>query len=147
MCRWPGGTTGHAVGGALAAIIPGPEVASIAISIALIIRRYSLRRRHLAIGANCFNMAVVCLTWVIQSSVPYPAKRRPAPAAYSRGGVRRYIGLTLAAFLPPVEIWPPAVLFHSANGAAFVCPVSVIHLHSGDGYSTHGGRVHSSKAW
>ena len=34
----PGGTTGHAVGAALAAIILGPEVATIAVSIALIIQ-------------------------------------------------------------------------------------------------------------
>ena len=34
----PGGTTGHAVGAALAAIILGPEIATIAISIALMIQ-------------------------------------------------------------------------------------------------------------
>ena len=56
----PGGTTGHAVGGALAAIVLGPEVASIAISIALIIQAFLFGDGGiLAIGANCFNMAVV----------------------------------------------------------------------------------------
>src|SRR5512137_2050921 len=34
----PGGTTGHAVGGALAAIVLGPEIATIAVSIALVIQ-------------------------------------------------------------------------------------------------------------
>ncbi len=56
----PGGTTGHAVGGALAAVILGPEVASIAISIALIIQAFFFGDGGiLNIGANCFNMAVV----------------------------------------------------------------------------------------
>ena len=56
----PGGTTGHAVGGALAAIVLGPAVASVAISIALIIQALFFGDGGiLAIGANCFNMAVV----------------------------------------------------------------------------------------
>ncbi len=56
----PGGTTGHAVGGALAAIILGPEIATISISIALIIQAVFFGDGGiLAIGANCFNMAVV----------------------------------------------------------------------------------------
>ena len=55
----PGGTTGHAVGGALAAIVLGPEVATIAISIALVIQAFFFGDGGiLAIGANCFNMAV-----------------------------------------------------------------------------------------
>jgi len=36
----PGGTTAHAVGGALAAIILGPEIATMAISIALVIQAF-----------------------------------------------------------------------------------------------------------
>src|SRR3954467_2172010 len=56
----PGGTTGHAVGASLAAIILGPEVAIIAVSIALIIQAFFFGDGGiLAIGANCFNMAVV----------------------------------------------------------------------------------------
>src|SRR5512136_670831 len=56
----PGGTTGHAVAGALVAIILGPEVATIAISIALIIQAIFFGDGGiLAVGANCFNMAVV----------------------------------------------------------------------------------------
>src|SRR5512141_1315522 len=56
----PGGTSGHAVGAALAAIILGPEVAVIAISMALVIQAFFFGDGGiLAIGANCFNMAVV----------------------------------------------------------------------------------------
>ncbi|MEI6291142.1 MAG: energy-coupling factor ABC transporter permease, partial [Chloroflexota bacterium] len=56
----PGGTTGHATGAALAAIILGPEAAVVAVSIALIIQAFFFGDGGvLAIGANCFNMAVV----------------------------------------------------------------------------------------
>ena len=56
----PGGTTGHAIGAALAAVLLGPEVATIAISIALIIQAFFFGDGGiLAIGANCFNMAIV----------------------------------------------------------------------------------------
>ncbi len=56
----PGGTTGHAVGASLAAIILGPETATIAVSIALIIQAFFFGDGGiLAIGANSFNMAVV----------------------------------------------------------------------------------------
>src|SRR5512135_428188 len=55
-----GGTTGHAVGASLAAIILGPEVAVISVSVALIIQAFFFGDGGiLALGANCFNMAVV----------------------------------------------------------------------------------------
>jgi len=72
----PGGTTGHAVGGALAAIILGPEIATIAISIALIIQAFFFGDGGiLAIGANCFNMAVV---------LPYPRQESDHIGAVAR---------------------------------------------------------------
>ena len=56
----PGGTTAHAVGGALCAIIMGPEIATMAVSIALVIQAFFFGDGGiLALGANCFNMAVV----------------------------------------------------------------------------------------
>ncbi|MGE5140263.1 MAG: energy-coupling factor ABC transporter permease, partial [Rudaea sp.] len=55
----PGGTTGHAVGSTLAAIVLGPWVSVLAISIALIIQALFFGDGGiLAIGANVFNMAV-----------------------------------------------------------------------------------------
>ena len=54
-----GGTTGHAVGGAIVAILLGPWSAMIAISVALIIQALIFGDGGItAIGANCFNMAV-----------------------------------------------------------------------------------------
>ena len=55
----PGGTTVHAVGGALLAILIGPYAASLALSVALILQAFLFGDGGiLALGANIFNMAV-----------------------------------------------------------------------------------------
>jgi len=73
----PGGTTGHAVGGALAAIILGPEIATIAVSIALIIQALFFGDGGiLNIGANCFNMAIV-LPYISYAIYQYISKNMP----------------------------------------------------------------------
>ncbi|MGE5708452.1 MAG: energy-coupling factor ABC transporter permease, partial [Bacteroidota bacterium] len=56
----PGGTTGHAVGGVLVAILLGPWAASIAVSLALIVQALLFGDGGItAIGANCLTMGVV----------------------------------------------------------------------------------------
>jgi len=60
----PGGTTGHAVGGALVTILLGPWAATVAISVALVVQALIFGDGGItAIAANCFTMAVVG-TWV-----------------------------------------------------------------------------------
>ncbi len=120
----PGGTTGHAVGAALAAIVLGPEVAAIAVSIALIIQAFFFGDGGiLALGANCFNMAVV-IPYV--SSAVYQAftkgteissTRRPIGAAI--GG---WLGLTAAAFFTAVEFGLQPLLFTAADGTPLYAP-------------------------
>jgi cobalt/nickel transport system permease protein len=120
----PGGTTGHAVGGALAAIILGPEVASIAISMALIIQAFFFGDGGiLNIGANCFNMAVVlpyvsyAIYRAIASKSEVKSARRIAGAAL--GG---WVGLTVAAFFAAVEFGIQPALFHAADGTPLYAP-------------------------
>ena len=56
----PGGTTGHAIGAGLIAILLGPWAAVVSVSIVLIIQAFIFGDGGItAIGANCFNMAVV----------------------------------------------------------------------------------------
>src|SRR5271154_6845616 len=56
----PGGTTGHAVGMGVASIVLGPWASIVAISIALLIQAVFFGDGGItAIGANCFNMAIV----------------------------------------------------------------------------------------
>jgi cobalt/nickel transport system permease protein len=120
----PGGTTGHAVGAALAAIILGPEVATIAVSIALVIQAFFFGDGGiLAIGANCFNMAVAIpyISYAVYrlfargSSIGSP--RRLAGAAL--GG---WLGVTVAAFLTAVEFGIQPLLFKAADGTPLYAP-------------------------
>jgi cobalt/nickel transport system permease protein len=120
----PGGTTGHAVGGALAAIVLGPEIATIAISIALVIQAFFFGDGGiLALGANSFNMAVVLpyiayyIYTAIAGSSSISSRRRLFGAAI--GG---WLGLTIAAFFAGVEFGIQPLLFHSANGTPLYAP-------------------------
>jgi cobalt/nickel transport system permease protein len=120
----PGGTSGHAVGAALAAIILGPEVATIAVSIALIIQAVFFGDGGiLAIGANCFNMAVVipytayALYRLIAGKSPVSSSRRVIGAA--AGG---WLGVTLGAFFTGLEFGLQPLLFHAADGSPLYAP-------------------------
>ncbi len=56
----PGGTSGHATGGALVAILLGPWAACVAVSLALVIQAFLFGDGGItALGANCFTMAVI----------------------------------------------------------------------------------------
>jgi cobalt/nickel transport system permease protein len=120
----PGGSTGHAVGGALAAILLGPWAAMIAITVALVVQALLFGDGGItAIGANCFNMAVVIpfvgyytYLW-ISGGTPKDSTRRVI-AAFIAG----YLGINVAAFLAGVEFGLQPVLHHTATGQALYCP-------------------------
>ena len=120
----PGGTSGHAIGAALAAIVLGPEVAVIAVSIALIIQAFFFGDGGvLAIGANCFNMAVVipyvsyAVYQAISKGTPLNSPRRPWGAAL--GG---WLGVSAGAFLAGVEFGIQPLLFKAADGSPLYAP-------------------------
>ena len=120
----PGGTTAHAIGASLAAIILGPEVATIVVSIALIIQAFFFGDGGItALGANCFNMAVIVpyIAYAIYQAVskdqPLTSSRRPLGAAL--GG---WTGVTVAAFFTGVEFGIQPLLFKSADGAPLYAP-------------------------
>jgi cobalt/nickel transport system permease protein len=120
----PGGTTGHAVGAALAAIVIGPEAATIAVSIALIIQALFFGDGGvLAIGANCFNMAVV-IPYI--ASATYHAIARTSPYGSIRQWVGAvlggWLGVTAAAFLAGVEFGIQPLLFTNASGTPLYAP-------------------------
>ncbi len=120
----PGGTTGHAVGAALAAIILGPEVAVIAVSIALIIQAFFFGDGGiLALGANCFNMAVV-IPYV--SSAVYQAITKGTETSSPRrligAALGGWLGLTAGAFFTAVEFGIQPLLFSAADGTPLYAP-------------------------
>jgi cobalt/nickel transport system permease protein len=120
----PGGTTGHAVGAALAAIVLGPEAATIAVSIALIIQALFFGDGGvLAIGANCFNMAVVIpyVAYAVYQTAarnsPLSSRSRPIGAAL--GG---WLGVTISAFLAGVEFGMQPLLYTAVDGTPLYAP-------------------------
>ncbi len=120
----PGGTTGHAVGGALAAIILGPEVATIVVSMALIIQAIFFGDGGiLSIGANSFNMAVV-LPYVSYALYQSIAGQQPIDSSRRLVGafVGGWIGLTVAAAVAGFEFGLQPLLFHAADGTPLYAP-------------------------
>jgi cobalt/nickel transport system permease protein len=120
----PGGTTGHAVGAALAAIILGPEIATIAVSIALIIQAFFFGDGGiLAIGANCFNMAVV-IPYIAAATYHLFSKNSPIGSVrrWMGAAVGGWLGVTMGALFAGVEFGLQPLLFKSAEGAPLYAP-------------------------
>jgi cobalt/nickel transport system permease protein len=120
----PGGSTGHAVGGVLVAILLGPWAALIAISVALVVQALLFGDGGItAIGANCFNMAFVLpfsgyfAYRLIAANSRIDSRRRVIAA-----GLAGYLGLNIAALATGVEFGIQPLLHHTAEGQALYCP-------------------------
>ena len=119
-----GGSTGHAVGGVLVAILLGPWAACIAITVALVIQALLFGDGGITtIGANCFNMAFVLpfvgyyLYKILGYNAPLDSNRRVLAA-----GLAGYIGINVAALLAGIEFGLQPLLHHTALGQALYCP-------------------------
>ena len=120
----PDGTTAHAVGAVLIAVVLGPWAAVIAVSIALMIQALFFGDGGvLAFGANAFNMAFVmpmvgyAVYWALSRNVSLTSPRRPFAA-----GLGAYIGLNVAALCAAIEFGLQPALFHAANGTPLYAP-------------------------
>jgi cobalt/nickel transport system permease protein len=120
----PGGSTGHAVGGVLVAILLGPWAACIAITIALVVQALLFGDGGItAIGANCFNMAFVLpfvgyyVYRLISMGSAIDSNRRVIAAF-----IAAYIGINVAAVCAGVEFGLQPLFHHTANGQALYCP-------------------------
>jgi len=119
----PGGTTGHAVGSAVIAILFGPWAAMIAVSVALIIQALIFGDGGItAIGANCFNMAVFmpfAAYYIFKLFSNSSSKKgRVSFSAFISG----YLSLVLAAILTATEFGIQPIIASSADGKALYCP-------------------------
>jgi cobalt/nickel transport system permease protein len=120
----PDGTTAHAVGGALVAILLGPWAAVIAVSVALAFQALLFGDGGvLAYGLNVVNMAIVLpfvsygIYRLISGNVNLTSPRR-AVAGFIGG----YIGLNAAALCCGIELGIQPTLFHDASGAPLYSP-------------------------
>ena len=119
----PGGTTGHAVGGTLIAILTGsPAAGCIAVSIALLIQALLFGDGGiLAFGANCFNMAFILpyLGFFLYKLLLKKTGMRKLSAAISS-----YIGINAAAFCAAVEFGIQPLLFKKCRRPGSLLSVS-----------------------
>lgn len=147
----PGGTTAHGVGGALVALLLGPGYATVAVSVALLLQALLFGDGGLvALGANCFNMAVVLpfaayglyrgaravaglfargrgSGRVGSDSTAGAGAGSAAPGGRVGAFLGGYLGLTLASLCVAVELGVQPALFHDAAGRApyFPFPLAV----------------------
>lgn len=120
----PGGTTGHAVGAAIAAIILGPWQAMISISVSLIIQALFFGDGGiLALGANIFNMGILIplIATVVYrfANVILTGKKRVSPLA---AGIAGYIGINVAALATAIELGIQPLFYHDPMGHALYFP-------------------------
>jgi cobalt/nickel transport system permease protein len=120
----PGGTTGHAIGVGIATIVLGPWAAILAISTALTIQCLLFGDGGItALGANCFNMAIVgsLVTWGVYrvlTRTAAPGSRRRVIAA----GIAGYTAINVSALFAAIEFGVQPLLFHDAAGVPLYCP-------------------------
>lgn len=119
-----GGTTGHATGATLIAILLGPWAAVIAVSAAIIIQALLFGDGGItAIGANCFNMAVVGalvgygVYRLIAARSGVASRRRVAA-----GAIAAYVSLNVSALLTGIELGLQPMLERSASGQPLYAP-------------------------
>jgi cobalt/nickel transport system permease protein len=120
----PGGTTGHAVGVGLATVVLGPWASMLAISIALMIQAFFFGDGGItAIGANCFNMAIVGslaaygIYRVLAGRASISSPRRVIAA-----GLAGYGAINLSALCAAIEFGIQPMLYRDPTGAPLYCP-------------------------
>lgn len=119
----PGGTTGHAVGGTLIAILLGPEAACLSVSVTLIIQALLFGDGGiLAIGPNCFNMAFVLpfVGYGVYSLIAGKAKTKKG--RYIGAAIGSYLGINAASLCAAIEFGVQPYLFKASDGSALYCP-------------------------
>ena len=120
----PGGSTGHAVGGAIIGIVLGPWAAVIAISVALVLQALMFGDGGItAIAANCFNMGVVMpfvayyAYKLLSGNTEITSSRRVIVAA-----IAGWISLTIASACTGFEFGIQPILHHTAEGIPLYMP-------------------------
>ncbi|HXH69826.1 MAG TPA: cobalt transporter CbiM, partial [Pyrinomonadaceae bacterium] len=120
----PGGTTGHAAGIAIAAIVLGVWGSVLAISVALLIQALFFGDGGItAFAANSFNMAIVgslvagAVYRIVANRAELASTRRVVAA-----GLAGYAAINAAAFCASIEFGIQPMLFQDASGAPLYAP-------------------------
>ncbi len=120
----PGGTTAHAIGGTLIAVLLGPWAAVMGVSAALFIQAIFFGDGGiLAFGANAFNMAIVLpfVGYGVYYLIAGKADKE-SPRYWIGASIGAYVGINAAALCAAIEFGIQPLLFHTANGTPLYCP-------------------------
>ena len=124
----PGGTSGHAIGAGLIAILLGPYAAVFAVTIALAIQALFFGDGGvLAIGVNCFNMAfimpyVAYYLFIFVKKI-FPSKKGEYFGVFLGG----YISINVAALVAAIEFGIQPLLFKDASGLPLYSPYGLVY--------------------
>jgi cobalt/nickel transport system permease protein len=120
----PDGTTAHAIGGGLVAVLLGPWAGVIAVSVALAFQALLFGDGGVLVyGVNVLNMAIILpfvaygVYRLVAGKSTLTSRRRVLAAA--AGG---YLGLVTAALACGIELGIQPDLFHNAQGAPLYSP-------------------------
>ena len=123
----PDGTSAHAVGAVIIAIVLGPWAAVIAVSVALLFQALLFGDGGvLAFGANCLNMAIIMpfvglgIYRLLAGHAPLTSRRRVLAA-----GCGGYVGINAAALAAAVEFGLQPGMFHTSSGAPLYSPYNL----------------------
>jgi cobalt/nickel transport system permease protein len=119
----PGGTTGHVVCASVIAIILGPWAAVVSVSVALVIQSLVFGDGGVtAIGANCFNMAVVMpfvsyyvLKWI---NGKFIGGKRTYLASFLAG----YVGINVTAIMAAILFGIQPLIASTPQGQPLYAP-------------------------
>lgn len=120
----PGGTTAHAVGMAVAAILLGPWAGLVAISLALAIQALFFGDGGItAFGANALNMAVIgsFTAWWVYRLLANRAELT-APWRAFAAAAAGYVAINASALATGIEFGLQPLLFHDASGTPLYAP-------------------------
>jgi len=124
----PDGTSAHAVGASILAIILGPWAATVGVSIALIIQAFFFGDGGiLTLGANIFNMAFVMpvvsyyIYKLISGNSEISSKRR-----FIGSIIAGYVAISIGALFTGIELGLQPLLFHKLDGTPLYAPYTMM---------------------
>ncbi len=121
------GTTGHATGAPLLAILLGPWAATLALSVVLAVQAFVFADGGItALGANCFNLGFL-ISFASYGVFRLTAGRMAAGSRRSiiAAGVAGYVGINVAAFSTAVMLGIQPQLAHAPDGRPLYFPLGL----------------------
>jgi cobalt/nickel transport system permease protein len=119
----PGGTTGHAIGATLVALLLGPWAACISVTIALLIQAVLFGDGGiLAFAANSFNMAFVAPFVGYYTYNLIKGRIKSEKGTYVAVFISAYLALNAAALFTAIEFGIQPLLFKDVAGLPLYAP-------------------------